>query len=74
MVGGLLPVRALERHGLEPLASRILDHLVLDSRRPPFARAQGPPVALDPAPAATASAAEGFARRVRWMSWLERPT
>ncbi len=32
------------------VAKRILDHLGLDSRRPPLARAQAPPDALDPAP------------------------
>jgi Putative transposase len=32
------------------VAKRILDHLGLDSRRPPVARAQAPPDVLDPAP------------------------
>ncbi len=32
------------------VAKRILDHLGLDSRGPPLARAQAPPDALDPAP------------------------
>jgi hypothetical protein len=32
------------------VAKRILDHLCLDSRGPPLARAQAPPDALDPAP------------------------
>lgn len=32
------------------VAKRILDHLGLDSRAPPLARAQAPPEMLDPAP------------------------
>lgn len=32
------------------VAKRILDHLGLDSRGPPLARAQAPPDPLDPAP------------------------
>jgi hypothetical protein len=32
------------------VAKRILDHLGLDSRGPPVARAQAPPDVLDPAP------------------------
>ena len=32
------------------VAKRILDHLGLDSRGPPLARAQAPPDLLDPAP------------------------
>ena len=32
------------------VAKRILDHLGLDSRGPPLARAQAPPDALDPPP------------------------
>lgn len=32
------------------VAKRILDHLCLDSRAPPVARAQAPPDLLDPGP------------------------
>jgi hypothetical protein len=46
--GGRLPLIAFIAEAT--VAKRILDHLGLDSRGPPVARAQAPPDALDPGP------------------------